>query len=171
MASRFASSSRRCDSAVESASGLVLIWRLRVHGRVSVEEEERIERRAVRLVGASLLVLGAYVLFESVRKLYLAEAPDPSIGGIILAVVSLIIMPALALYKHRIAKTIKSRSLAADSKQTLVCSMLSAALLVGLGLNYLYGLWWADPAAALVIVVFILREGYETIREEKVCSC
>ncbi len=159
------------DSAVESASGAVLIWRLRSHGRVTEAEEERIERRAVKLVGASLFLLGGYVLFVSVKKLYFAEAPDPSVGGIILAVVSLIIMPALAIYKHRIAKTIKSRSLAADSKQTLICSLLSAALLVGLGLNYLYGLWWADPIAALVIVVFILREGVEAIREEKLCSC
>lgn len=159
------------DSAVESASGMVLIWRLSSHGRVTEAEEERIERRAVKLVGGSLFLLGAYVLFESVKKLYLKEAPDPSLGGIILAVVSLIVMPALALYKHRIARTINSRSLAADSKQTLICSLLSAALLVGLGLNYLYGLWWADPVAALVIVVFIFREGVEAMREEKLCSC
>lgn len=159
------------DSAVESTSGVVLIWRLKSHGRVSPEEEERIERTAVRLVGASLMLLGAYVLFESAKKLYLAEAPDPSPGGIILAIASLVTMPTLALYKHRIAKKIKSRSLAADSKQTLVCSLLSAALLVGLGANYLYGIWWADPVSAIVIVVFIFREGYEAIRTDKLCSC
>lgn len=159
------------DSAIESTSGCVLIWRLSRHGRVSPEEEERIEKRAVRLVGLSFFLLAAYVTFESARKLYLREEPEPTLLGIVIAVLSLIIMPLLALSKHKTAIELGSRSLKADSKQTLVCSLLSAAVLTGLLLNYFWGLWWADPFAALVIVVFIIREGVETLREEKLCSC
>ncbi len=159
------------DSAVESISGGVLIWRLKKHGKISPEEEERVERKAVRLVGASFFVLAAYVAYESIKKLYLAEAPEPTLFGIAIAAVSLIVMPFLAYAKHKTGKEMGSRSLVADSKQTLVCSLLSVALLIGLGLNYLFGLWWADPAAALVIVAFIVREGIETFREEKLCGC
>jgi cation diffusion facilitator family transporter len=159
------------DSAVESASGGVLIWRLTRHGRVSEEEEERVERTAVKLVGASFFLLGAYVLYESVKKLYLQEQPEPSLFGIIIAAASIIVMPLLAYSKRRIARKINSRSLEADSKQTLICSLLSVALLLGLGLNYLFGLWWADPLSALVIVFFIFREGVEAFRAEKLCSC
>ncbi|MCI0480868.1 MAG: cation transporter, partial [Candidatus Dadabacteria bacterium] len=81
------------------------------------------------------------------------------------------VMPVLFLMKYRIGKSIGSRSLVADSKQTLVCCYLSIALLVGLGLNYLFGIWWADPAAGMIIVVFLLREGYEVLREGKAGCC
>ncbi len=159
------------DSAIESISGGVLIWRLKAHGTISEKEEERIEKRAVKLVGYSFFILGGYVLIESVRKLYYAEAPEPSMLGIIIAVLSLIIMPVLASAKLKIGKEAQSKSLVADSKQTYICAMLSAALLVGLLLNYLFGLWWADPAAALVIVALIFKEGFEALREEKLCCC
>ncbi len=159
------------DSGIESISGAVLIWRLTRHGRVSEEEEERVEKRAVRFVGVSFFILGAYILFESLRKLYSHEHPEPSLFGIIIAVLSVVIMPLLSYSKYRTAKKIRSRSLEADSRQTLVCSLLSVALIIGLGLNYLYGLWWADPVAALVIVAFIVREGYEALFEEKACGC
>jgi len=159
------------DSAVESSSGSVIIWRLTRHGKVSPEEEERVERIAVRLVGVSFFLLGAYVFFESVRKLYLMEAPEPSLFGIVIAATSVIVMPVLSRAKLKTAREMGSRSLAADSKQTFICSLLSVALLVGLGLNYLFGLWWADPAAALVIVFFIIREGIESFREDKLCAC
>ncbi|MBI5492334.1 MAG: cation transporter [Deltaproteobacteria bacterium] len=157
------------DSGVESLSGGVLLWRLFKHGKITEEEEERIEKKAVRLVGVSFFILGAYVLFESIRKLYLQERPEPSLFGIIIALFSLVIMPILSYSKYTTAKKIASRSLMADSRQTLVCSLLSAALLIGLGLNYLWGLWWADPASALVIVAFIFREGYEALAEGKSC--
>src|SRR3972149_8578054 len=130
------------DSAIESSSGGVLIWRLTRHGKISEEEEERVERTAVRLVGVSFFLLGAYVFFESARKLYSHEHPEPSLFGILIAASSLVVMPVLAYAKHRTAKEMRSRSLAADSKQNLVCSLLSVALLIVLGLNYLYGLWW-----------------------------
>lgn len=157
------------DSGVESLSGGVLLWRLFKHGKISEEEEERVEKKAVRLVGVSFFILGAYVLFESIRKLYLHDHPEPSVFGIIIALFSLVIMPVLSYSKYTTAKKIASRSLEADSRQTLVCSLLSAALLIGLGLNYLWGLWWADPVSALVIVAFIFREGYEALAEGKSC--
>ncbi len=159
------------DSAIESVSGSVLIWRLTRHGKISEEEEEKVERRAVRLVGVSFFILAAYVAYVSAKKLYLFEAPEPSLPGIIIAILSLIIMPVLSFKKRSVGREIGSRSLVADSKQTLLCSYLSAALLVGLALNYLFGLWWADPAAGLVIVALILTEGIKTLREGKTCSC
>lgn len=159
------------DSAVESASGGVLVWRLKKHGKISEEEEERVEKRAVRLVGLSFFLLGAYVLYESAEKLYFREEPEASLAGIIIAVLSIIIMPLLARAKLAVARKINSRSLEADSRQTVVCSLLSVALLVGLGLNYLFGLWWADPVSALVIVAFIFREGVEAFTKEKACGC
>ena len=159
------------DSFVESLSGGVMIWRFRKHGQMSEEEEERIEAKAVRLIAYTFFILGAYVLYESIKKLYLQEMPDPSLFGIIIAIVSIIVMPVLFYMKYRTGKTINSRSLVADSKQTLVCCILSVALLIGLGLNYLYGFWQADPIVGLVTVIFLVREGYLALKEEKLCSC
>lgn len=154
------------DSAVESLSGGVLIWRLKKHGQVSEEKEEREEAAAIRFVGYSFLLLGSYVLFESVRKLYLQEHPEPTLLGILIAVVSIITMPVLSYLKLDTARKIKSPSLEADSKETLVCALLSVALLFGLGLNYTLGIWWADPLSALVIVVFVFKEGLEMLGRE-----
>lgn len=159
------------DSFVESLSGSVMIWRFRKHGKISEEEEERIERKATRLVAYTFFILGAYVLYESLKKLYFQEVPDPSLLGIIVAISSLIVMPVLFYMKYRIGKSIGSRSLVAGSKQTLACVFLSVALLVGLGLNYLYGLWQADSIVGLIIVAFLIKEGYSTLKEEKLCSC
>lgn len=149
------------DSIVESLSGLVLIWRLRQHGRVSEATEEDAERRAVRFVAVTFFVLGTYVLVESVRKLALREAPDPSLAGIVLAGVSVVAMPFLAWQKRRTAAQIGSRALLADARETLACALLSVALLVGLGANYWFGLWQADPVAGMVITGFLFREGWE----------
>jgi len=85
--------------------------------------------------------------------------------------VSIVVMPVLFYMKYQTGKSINSRSLVADSKQTLACVFMSVALLIGLGLNYLYGLWQADPIVGLVIVIFLIREGYNTLKEEKLCSC
>ena len=158
------------DSFVEALSGGVMVWRFRQAGSLSEEEEERREARAIKLVGWTFLILGGYVLYESVTKLYYREAPEGSLWGIVLALVSLIVMPGLAHLKRRTGEAIGSASLVADSKETLACAWLSLALLLGLGLNYLFGLWWADPVAGLVIVVFLLREGYELLRGEG-CEC
>lgn len=159
------------DSFVESSSGSVMIWRFRKHGKISEEEEEKVEKKAIRFVAYSFFILGAYVLYESVKKLYFHEIPDPSLLGIIIAIVSIIVMPVLFYMKYQTGESINSRSLVADSKQTLTCVFLSVALLIGLGLNYLYGLWQADPIVGLVIVIFLIKEGYSTLKEEKLCSC
>ncbi len=152
------------DSFIESVSGAVMIWRFRAGGEISEEEEERVERVAVKLVGWSFLVLAAYVTFESVRKLVSGSRPEESLVGMVIALVSLVTMPVLFYLKSRTGKQAGSRSLVADSRQTLACMFLSVALLAGVGLNYLFGWWWADPVAALVIVVFLVKEGVEVLR-------
>lgn len=157
------------DSFIESLSGSVMIWRFYESRHFSDEEHERREKIAIRLVSYSFFIFGAYVLYESVKKLYLAEAPEPTIFGIIIAIVSLIIMPILYYQKQKVGKSLASSSLLADSKQTLACVFLSAALLIGLLLNYLFGIWWADPIVGLIIVLFLFKEGYNTYKEETLC--
>ncbi len=149
------------DSVVESLSGFVLIWRLRQHGKIPEAEEERIEKKAARFVALTFFVLGFYVLFQSLKKLIGKEISDPSLPGIIIAIVSMLIMPVLTWQKYRTGKQIQSRALIADSKETLACAFLSVALLLGLGSNYLFGFWQADPIAGLIIVIFLFREGLE----------
>jgi cation diffusion facilitator family transporter len=153
------------DSYIEVASGAVLIWRLRKHGFTDDEQEEAAEKKAILFVGITFFALAAYVLYESGKKLYFQERPEESLVGIILAVVSLIAMPLLALYKEKIATEINSRALRADALETLACSYLSLTLLLGLGANALFGWWWADPVAALAMIYFLLREGWEAIEE------
>jgi cation diffusion facilitator family transporter len=155
------------DSVVESISGLILLWRLKKHETLTEEEEERFEQKAVRFVAITFFILGAYVLFESIKKLLYAEVPEPTLPGIIISALSLIIMPVLARKKYRVGMEIGSKALIADSKETLACALLSVALLLGLGLNYVAGIWWADPVAALVIVFFLFREGWGGLRGEE----
>lgn len=157
------------DSIIESASGFILIWRLKKHGTMSKEEEEKIERAATKFVAVSFFVLAAYVIFQSVKALIVNEQPESSLPGIIIAFASVIIMPLLAKQKEKIGKLINSRALIADSKETLACSMLSAALLIGLGANYLFGFWQADPLTGLVISFFLIKEGRENWLGE--CTC
>ncbi|MBN2026622.1 MAG: cation diffusion facilitator family transporter [Actinobacteria bacterium] len=153
------------DSVVESLSGLVLVWRLKKHGKISREREERVERRAMRFVALTFFILGAYVLYEAVEKLVCRAEPEASLPGIIIAIVSLVVMPILAWMKKDTGERIGSKALVADSKETLACAFLSLALLLGLGLNYLFGFWQADPIAGMVIVLFLLHEGYEVWEE------
>lgn len=159
------------DSFVESLSGGVMIWRFTRIDGLSPEAEEKRERQAIKIVGYTFFVLGAYVLYESLKKLFFREIPDPSLLGIIIAAVSLATMPTLFYLKYRTGRALGSRSLMADSKQTLACAFLSLALLVGLGLNYWYGIWQADPVIGLVIVVVLFREGYQTLKAGKLCTC
>jgi divalent metal cation (Fe/Co/Zn/Cd) transporter len=159
------------DSLVESLSGGVMIWRFARHEGMSAEEEARLERRAIRIVGYTFFVLGAYVFYESLKKLIWQEIPTPTLLGLGIAFASIIVMPVLFYLKYQTGKSLGSISLMADSKQTLACAMLSVALLIGLGLNYFFGVWQADPAIGLLIVVILAREGYHTLKEEKLCSC
>jgi divalent metal cation (Fe/Co/Zn/Cd) transporter len=159
------------DSLVESLSGGVMIYRFARHETMSAAAEERLERRAVKIVGYAFFVLGVYVLYESLEKLICQEAPAPSLLGLGIALASMIVMPGLFALKYRTGKALGSASLMADSKQTLACAMLSVALLIGLGLNYWFGIWQADPGIGLVIVALLIREGYHTLKAEKLCSC
>ena len=153
------------DSIVETLSALVLIWRLRQHGKISEEAEERIEKRATRFVALTFIILGLYILYESVTNLVFREISEPSLPGIAIAVVSLTIMPLLMWQKYKTGKQINSRALVADSKETLACAFLSLALLLGLGANYLFGFWQADPIVGMVIAAFLFREAWEGWQE------
>jgi cation diffusion facilitator family transporter len=156
------------DSFVETISGLVLIWRLssEARGRLDEEAVERVERRAERLVGVAFLLLAAYVGLEAVRSLIGQEAPDASPVGIVLTAVSIVVMLWLARAKRRIGEALGSRALIADSRQTAACWYLSLVALTGLALNAALGWWWADPLAALGIVVLLVREGIEALRSD-----
>ncbi|MDM7912198.1 MAG: cation transporter [Methanotrichaceae archaeon] len=155
------------DSIVESLSGLVLIWRLRKHEKVSPAEEEIIEKKAMKFVGMTFILLGLYVLYESAQKLIFAEIAEPSLPGITIAVLSIIIMPILSIKKRRLGEKMESRALVADSEETLACAFLSVPLLLGLLANYLLGFWQADPLVGLMIVIFLFREGWEWWRESE----
>jgi cation diffusion facilitator family transporter len=154
------------DSFVESLSGGVMVWRFRNQGKLSEKEVENIDRKATKFVGYTFFLLAAYILYESINKLVSQEAPNPSLFGIIIAIVSLIAMPILFYQKYKTGKALGSGSLIADSKETLACLFMSFALFIGLGANYLFGWWQADPIVGLIIVIFLIREGYETLKGE-----
>ncbi len=158
------------DSVVESLSGMILIWRLRQHGKISEEREEAIEKKATKFVALTFFILGLYVLFQSMKKLFAKEIADPSLPGILIAVASLGVMPVLAWQKMKIGKQIQSQALIADSKETLACFFLSAALLLGLGSNYVFGFWQADPIVGLIVVAFLFREGKEAWQENEMVT-
>jgi len=156
------------DSMIEVSSAVILVWRLSHSG--TEEEGHEKDRKALFLIGISFFLLAAYVVYQSTNKLIKHEMPDSSIPGIIIAGLSLAIMPVLGLMKKKIARQIGSRALEADAMETLICSYLSFALLFGLGLNAWLGWWWADPVAGLVMVYFLIKEGREAIQGENCCS-
>jgi len=155
------------DSLVESISGTIMIWRFRKHGFISKDEEDEIEKKATFLVGISFFIFGIYILYESLRKLIILEKPEPSIFGIIIAVASIIVMPILFYLKYKTGKSIGSKSLIADSKQTLACLFMSVSLLIGLVLNLIFRIWQADPIVGLIIAIFLFKEGYEIFFEDE----
>ncbi|MDP9405261.1 MAG: cation transporter [Actinomycetota bacterium] len=158
------------DSYVEVLAGGVIVWRLS-RERHGAAVSAVAERRAVRIIAATFLLLAAGVGFESLRRLLLAERPSESLVGIVLAAVSLVVMPLLARAKRRVAAGLDSRALAADATETDLCAYLSAILLAGLVLNATLGWWWADPVAGLGIVWFAGREGVELLSAGRVDDC
>jgi divalent metal cation (Fe/Co/Zn/Cd) transporter len=150
------------DSLIECVAAVALLWRLTVEGRGADRETiEVAERRVHQVVGWSFLALALYVVGESVWTLWRREPPAASTVGILLAVASLIIMPLIAWRKLKAAAKIPSPALRAEAKETLACSYLSFALLLGLSANAVAGWWWADPLAALLMVPWLVKEGRE----------
>ena len=156
------------DSLIEVTSGAALVWRL--NSDADESRRERVEVIALRIVGVCFVLLAIYVCYDSIKSLTQREEPRESIPGIILAIASLIVMPLLVRAKRKVARSIKSRALMADSKQTELCTYLSAILLLGLLLNAFFGWWWADPVAALIMVPIIVNEGIEALRGETCCD-
>lgn len=154
------------DSLIESASAFTLLWRLR-----EGEEGQEREKMALKLVGISFLILAAYIAFEALDSLISVEPPEVSYAGIAIASLSLIVMPILARAKRNVAADLNSRAMKADSRQTDICAYLSLILLVGLGLNALFGWWWADSVAALIMTPIIVKEGIEALRGENCDDC
>lgn len=157
------------DSFIEVTSGSVLLWRMSVDAEV--HRRERNERRALKAVGVCFLALSAYIAYESGTDLLSRRQPEHSTPGIVLAAVSLIVMPLLSRAKRRVGSALGSAAMHADAKQTEFCTYLSAILLGGLLLNALFGLWWADPVAALVMVPIIVKEGIEGLQSEACNDC
>ena len=158
------------DSVVESSSAGALVWRLRNEGRKGWSAED-IERRTVRIVGWAFVALSIYVAAKATLDLVTKARPEESTVGIVLAAISLLVMPWLARRKRAMAKTIDSRALDADSHQTSLCTFISAVLLLGLGANAWLGWWWADPVAGLVIAGLAAKEGHELLTTERFCAC
>jgi cation diffusion facilitator family transporter len=156
------------DSGIEVLSAVVLLWRLRRAGAgASESEHEEAEHRALYGVAATFFVLALYIAYESLSALATGEEPETSTVGLALAVLSLIVMPILALAKQRTAAQLGSRALRADAVETWVCSYLSLALLAGVGLHLAFGWWWADPVGALAMLPVILWQGWETWEEAR----
>lgn len=159
------------DSVIEIAAGSALLWRLK-HEReagpeLSEEEHSTLERRALYIVGITFFALAAYILAEVGYKLFSGNEAEESTVGIIVAVASLVIMPALALLKRRTALALGSRALAADAVETWMCSYLSLMLLAGLVMNAAFGWGWADSIAALAMLPLIIKEGREALGEAR----
>ena len=157
------------DSFIEVTSGSVLLWRM------SVDADERKRQQnetiALRIVGISFLSLAAYIAYESIADLWLKRAPEHSVPGIVLACASLVVMPLLSRAKRTVGHALGSAAMHADAKQTEFCTYLSAILLVGLLLNALFGLWWADPLAAAIMIPIIAKEGVEGLRGKACNDC
>lgn len=151
------------DSVIEVSSAAIILWRF-----ASGEHRERL---ALRFIGISFLALASYVAFDAVKSLSYHELPNPSYIGIAIAALSLVVMPILARAKRKVAAALNSRAMHADSRQTDLCAYLSAILLGGLILNAIFGWWWADPVAALIMVPIIAKEGIDALRGETCDGC
>ncbi|MFP5376313.1 MAG: cation transporter [Acidimicrobiia bacterium] len=152
------------DSGIEVSAAVILALHLRREGAGACMQEG--DRRATRAIAVSFGLLAAYVAFESVRDLATAGRPDASVPGLVIAVLSLLVMPWLARAKRRLAPALGSRAVQADATQTNLCALLSGVLVVGLGANALAGWWWADPLAGIAIAVAAARAAVLTWRAE-----
>ena len=152
------------DSLVEVTSAAAVAWQF------AARDPERREKTALRVIAWSFFALAAYVTVEALRTLFGDAVPEHSTVGIVLLAVSVVVMPFLSLAQRRAGRELGSHSAVVDSKQTLLCTYLSAAVLAGLLLNSTLGWWWADPIAALVLAAVAIREGREALRGEVCCA-
>lgn len=159
------------ESFVESASGGILVWRFQAERRAPTENFERLERRALRLVGLSLLLLAGFIVCDASFALWRREHPLPTLVGILLPTLSMAVMYWLGRAKRRAAAGLQSRALEADAFQTTACFWLSVLTLTGIGLNAALGWWWADPVAALGMSLLLVREGQSAWRGEMCGDC
>jgi divalent metal cation (Fe/Co/Zn/Cd) transporter len=157
------------DSFVEVVSGAAVLWRIRVDA--DVERRALHEKRALRVVGGCFLALAVYIACESALDLGSRTAPEHSVPGILLACASLVVMPMLSRAKFKVGRVLRSAAMNADAMQTQFCTYLSGILLGGLLLNALWGLWWADPLAALLMVPIIAKEGIENLKGNHCQDC
>jgi divalent metal cation (Fe/Co/Zn/Cd) transporter len=144
------------DSVIEFFTAAIVVWQLR--GEIAGEERET---RAVRLIGVTFFALAAYLTVQAARDLAGHARPGSSPAGLAIAAAALLVMPALAVAKRHTGQALGNQALIADSAETALCALTSAAALIGAGLNAGAGWWWADPAAALVIAALAAREGLE----------
>ena len=156
------------DSFIEVTSGAALLWRMSVDAEEC--KRERAEQMTLRIVGACFLALAVYVGYEALKNLIEKRVPEHSLPGIMLACVSLIVMPLLSRAKRRVAANLDSPAMVADAKQTEFCAYLSAILLGGLLLSAISNVWWADPVAALIMVPIIAKEGVGGLRGNTCCG-
>jgi divalent metal cation (Fe/Co/Zn/Cd) transporter len=157
------------DSGIEVTASVFAQWRLRAD--LDPVRRARVELIAQRVIGASFLVLAAYVVVDSVTTLRGRAAPEASTVGLMILLLSVLVMPILARAKRRVARALQSRALEADAAQTSLCAYLSVIALAGVGLNAAFGWWWADPMAALAMVPIIANEGLKGLRGEAECEC
>ncbi|MCG8421925.1 MAG: cation transporter [Proteobacteria bacterium] len=159
------------DSVIETAAAIVILWRLAIEARgADPQTLERAERRVHVFVGVTFLLLAIYVTGQAGWTLWNEQAPNASTIGIVLAAASLTIMPLVSWGKLRAAREIGSAALRAEAKETLACSYLSFALLLGLVTNAAVGWWWADPIAALLMVPWLVKEGFEGLSGQACCD-
>jgi len=150
------------DSIVELFAGIVLIWRLR--GEWTGHEEAAAERRALKLVGVTFFLLAIYISAQAIATLLgRFPRPTPSVPGIVLVIASAIVMTILFVRKSDVARRLGSRALRAEALESLVCDVQDLTVLAGLGLNALWGWWWADPLSAIALVPLLVREGWEAV--------
>lgn len=155
------------DSVIESVSSMIIVWQfIKTRKLSSKKHEEALEERAEKYVGYTFFPVAIYVLFESGKSILHHETPDKSIPGIVLTILAIVVMITLYIFKDKVAKALQSDSLIADAKQTIICAGLSFTVLIGLVLNYIFGIGEVDAIIGLLLGLYLLREGYNIVTEK-----
>jgi len=152
------------DSLIELFAGAVLIWRFYEEKK----DESSTERKALRMIGITFFLLSAIIMFQSMATLFgYFSRPQESFSGILITISSAVLMTILFIFKSNIAKKLNSRALMAEAYESLICDLQDLVVLAGLGLNILFGWWWADPIMAMILIPFLIKEGFESFRDEQ----